>query len=240
MIRAGAKVLMLFILVANATAAGFPPPPTDEDRGYFPPPPTDEDRGYFPPPPPPQVRDEPPDFKVVAVHLDQTMAPKNISQTFQECIGNATCKAAVDAVAMYFGVDSKTVTTVAAKIAPPRQEGEESYFSYALPDGYSYCRSKISTVSITPADGRRASVFAGSARGNAIDVYTWTPKQGFGGGRSWVEADFSIIGVRNGLASKYRANGKCNKSDTHPLFNCRGAGTESNDGERPPCGSWSD
>ncbi|UEM12364.1 hypothetical protein J4G43_049545 [Bradyrhizobium barranii subsp. barranii] len=70
-----------------------------------------------------------------------------------------------------------------------------------------------------------------------VGIYTWTPKQGVGQGRSWVEADYTIYGVKSDLAEKYRTEGKC-KPVGKNIINCRGA-TGVNRG-LPACGSVDD
>ncbi|NTX18025.1 hypothetical protein [Burkholderia cepacia] len=179
-----------------------------------------------------------PDIVVIGAHLDQVMQPKSFTDTVVECVNQPVCKAALDFAASYVGVDSSSITTVAANIINVRHPGEESYMTYALPQGYEYCRSQIRTISVVPNTGDRASVMSASANNDRVDVYTWTPRQNMGQGRSWVEADFTIIGVNNIVANQYRAAGKCNGSVQHQIVSCRG-GSGVNHGQ-PACGTIQD
>jgi hypothetical protein len=73
-----------------------------------------------------------------------------------------------------------------------------------------------------------------------VGVYTWTPKQGVGGGKSWIEADFTVTGVRKDVAEKYRKAGTCREVGPkgNNLVRCRG-GKGVNKGQ-PACGNVED
>ena len=160
------------------------------------------------------------DLVVIKVKLDQVMEPKSVIDTTIGCVKNSACKAILDAAAAYVGVNISSITSAAALI-DQKKTGEEGNFSYKLPNGYQYCRAKVETVSVVPAEGDRASLMnvRGSAQG--VGVYTWTPVLPVGQGRSWVEADFTIVGVRDGLADQYRKTGQCKAK--YITADCRGA-----------------
>jgi hypothetical protein len=135
---------------------------------------------------------------------------------------NATCRALVDTAAVYLGVPPGRVSAAMAIVPQARRAGEEGWYTVKLPAGYKYCRSTIRMISVVPATGDRASVFSARANQDNIGMYTWTPKQGLGGGRSWVEAIVTLYGVRNDKADQYRAAGTC-KPYGMLLLSCRGA-----------------
>ncbi len=160
------------------------------------------------------------DFTVISVKLDQVMQPKSATDTFVECTQNAACKAIIDVAAAYVGVDSSMFTSAVAAIAESKA-GEESRFAYKLPSGYQYCRAKVETVSVVPATGDRASFMSIDADAREVRAYTWTPRQNLGNGRSWIEANFTIIGVKDNLVQQYRSNGRCKAA--YIRAECRGA-----------------
>lgn len=178
-----------------------------------------------------------PDFAVVKTKIDQTMQPISVTEALSECIHDPVCKGAIDAASTLVGVDSNAFTT-ALGLINHQNRGEESWTTIALPIDYEYCRMKISTISVVPATGDRASYMSVAAHPTSVGVYTWTPRQGLGKGRSWVEADFTVIGVGKWVADKYRAEGKCNSSKEHAVVSCRGA-SGTNHGQSA-CGNLND
>jgi hypothetical protein len=163
------------------------------------------------------------DFVVVSAKVDQTMSPKSITDTALDCVKNAACKAALDAAAAVWGIEGSLVSSLAATITTEKK-GEESWVGISLPAGYEYCRSAIRTVSVVPATGDRASYMGVSADKPGLSVYTWTPRRNPGEGRSWVEADFVVTGVKTAAAQKYRESGKCNANALpRTVVECRGA-----------------
>lgn len=172
-------------------------------------------------------------YMVVQAKLNQVMEPQSMTDAFQACIQDMACKFIVDSAMNYFGIPSDSVTSAIAQI--PRQEyvGEESFFTFQLPSGYSYCNSRTETISIVPRDGSRASLMRVTSIPRGLDIYTWTPRQAKFDGRSWVEANVMIVGVQNSYAEAAYASGSCRRPGKE-LTNCRGNGT-GGDG-RPACG----
>ena len=175
------------------------------------------------------------DLTVIQVKLDQVMLPKSATDTFVECTKNQACKVILDAAAAYIGVDSSKITSAVALISQSKA-GQEANFSYQLPAGYQYCRAKVETVSVVPASGDRASFMSITGSAREVGVYTWTQRAGFGQGRSWVEANFTIVGVRDELLQQYRSSGVC--KERYLRAECRGA-TGVNKGS-PACGLITD
>jgi hypothetical protein len=177
------------------------------------------------------------EFVVVKQKINPVMKPRGVEDAFRECAGNAICRSLADSAAAYLGVPPGTVSAAMAAIPVAKREGEEGHFSISLPKGYEYCRSAIRTISVVPATGDRASVMSATSTKSGVGIYTWTPKQGFGSGRSWVEADYTLYGVVEESGDKYRQSGKC-KPYGKQLIACRGA-RGVNHGQ-PACGSVAD
>lgn len=160
------------------------------------------------------------DLTVIKVKLDQVMQPASLTTVFHDCTTNPTCKAALDGAAAYVGVDSRMITSAIANIQKARV-GEDGDFHYTLPAGYQYCRAMAETVSVVPASGDKASLMSLTGSNRELRVQTWTPRLGPGEGQSWVEANFTIVGVRDNLVEQYRASGVCKGNYLRAV--CRGA-----------------
>lgn len=178
-----------------------------------------------------------PNFVVVSEKVNPVMQPKNIGDALQDCANSSLCRTMADGVATWIGVPPGTVSGAMAAVPVASRSGEEGRYSIKLPKGYEYCRSRIKMISVVPADGNRASVMSASAKKDGVDVYTWTPRRGLGEGRSWVEAEYTIIGVKGRMANTYRTSGKCKAYDRQ-LIGCRGNGSNSHG--QPECRSVDD
>ncbi|MBB4218867.1 hypothetical protein FHT79_006089 [Rhizobium sp. BK212] len=177
------------------------------------------------------------EFVVVQTVINPVVQPKNVSDAIGFCAGDERCSSLADGAATFLGLPSGTVAAALAAVPKVDRNGEEGHLSIALPSGYEYCRSRIQPKSVVPATGDRASVMSARSTKDGVGIYTWTPRASIGGGRSWVEADFTIYGVREDVAEQYRANGTCREPGA-TLISCRGAkGT--NKGQ-PACGNTSD
>lgn len=175
------------------------------------------------------------DLTVIKVKLDQVMQPASLTSVVHDCTTNPACKFALDAAAAYVGVDSSLITSAVAQIQKSRN-GEDGDFHYILPAGYQYCRAMVETVSVVPKTGDKASLMSITGSNRDVRVQTWTPRLGLLDGKSWVEANFTIVGVRDKLAQQYRSNGVC--KDKYLRAVCRG-GSGINNGS-PACGVITD
>jgi hypothetical protein len=173
------------------------------------------------------------DYVIVQSTINPVMQPKSIVDAAQECSNDSICRTLADAVASYFGATPGSISAALASVPRAESKGEESWFTIQLPSGYQYCHSKIETISVVPASGDRASVMGASSMKDGIGIYTWTPRRGVGAGRSWVEAKYTLLGVRDDLADAARRDGTC-KAFGAQLIDCRGA-TGVNKG-MPACG----
>ena len=87
-------------------------------------------------------------------------------------------------------------------------------------------------MGVIPVTGDWASSMMAESQQRGVEVHTWTPSLRSGETRSRVEADYTIFGVRWGIADAERASGRC-KPEGIILIACRGMlGT--NRGQ-PPC-----
>ncbi|PTE11764.1 hypothetical protein C9427_03480 [Mesorhizobium helmanticense] len=177
------------------------------------------------------------DFVVVQAVINPVLQPRNVGDPIGYCAGDERCSSLAEVAESFLKLPPGTVAAALAAVPRVSREGEEGRYTIELPAGYQYCRSKIRTSSVVPATGDRASVMSASSFQNGVHVYTWTPKRGIVEGRSWVEADYTIYGVRDDLAEKRRIEGKC-RPHGKQLIGCRGArGT--NKGQ-PSCGTVED
>jgi len=174
-----------------------------------------------------------PEFIVANVRLDRVKDPKNAFDLIEDCKKNPLCVGAIDLAASTLGVPPGTITAGAAAIPNLRSEGEEFWFTYHLPQGYSYCRSRIVTTSVVPNTGDRASVLSAMSEERGINGYTWTPRLQSWEGRSWLEADFILYGVADEVRAQHVAAGRC-RVHGQRLIDCRG-GEGVNKG-MPACG----
>jgi hypothetical protein len=163
------------------------------------------------------------DYKVSKMHLDQTMAPKNVLDGINDIKNSPIGMAIINAAAAYIGVNPAIVTLALKAIPSGSMAGEEGRYSIPTEAGYKYCRARINVISINPASGDRASVLNATANNNGIAIYTWTPKQGVGGGRSWAEAEFELVSVRDDLYDQSIKAGTCKPSNDRALLRCKGS-----------------
>jgi hypothetical protein len=91
-------------------------------------------------------------------------------------------------------------------------------------EGYKVCHVQVRTVSVVPASGDRASLFSLTATSNGVSIYTWTPRQKTGQGRSWYDGYVAITFVKASLYPQYLTAGKCTIPATgKKAYACRGA-----------------
>jgi len=165
------------------------------------------------------------EYVVVATRIDNVRSHKSIFDGMRECAENNICASLVTAGSQYFGIPVDKVIAAGALLSD-RSQGEGTWMSIGLPDGYSYCKARMETVSIVPNDGPRGSLFLARADSAGLSIETWTPVLPPLQGRSWVEANISVVGVRNDLAAARIADGTCRRGNERHLVYCRGGGCE--------------
>lgn len=164
------------------------------------------------------------DYVVVASHIDNVRQQTNIFQVIQDCSNSVSCSILAKAIASATGIPVDKMVTIVGAVTQSRA-GEGTFMTLALPSGYSYCSSSMRLTSIVPHDGPKGSTFLGRADATSLYSETWTPVLGPFDGRSWVEGDLSVLGIRTELAQSSYANGKCH-APGRAIFYCRGGGCE--------------
>ena len=164
-------------------------------------------------------------FALMVMHIDQTQTAKSVFDTINDCGKNLICAPIVTAAGEYFGVPVGEILALSAVISNLQFHGdEERSFDFKFPVGYIYCKSQMIMTSIVPHDGPRGSIFLAYAADNQISFSTWTPRQGFGGGRSWIEADMQVLAVQKEYAEQAYQSKQCFRAGERLLFKCRGGG----------------
>lgn len=163
------------------------------------------------------------EYIVVSSHIDNVRNQHSIFDVSRHCIDNTKCKLLLQAGSAYFGIPLDRIVATAALLSTT-QQGEGTYMTIRLPSGYVYCRAAMRMTSIVPHDGPRGSLFMAMTRNDGMYAETWTPVLPWGEGRSWVEADISVVGVRTDVAGQAYASGRCLRPGNRALFYCRGGG----------------
>ena len=170
------------------------------------------------------------DVVVTTQHIDEVRSPRSLADSAKSCLSDNLCSTILDAVTAELGIPSNAIDIVnVANLltgGPTSPTSEEAkYYLRAVP-GQVICRVRMVTTSVVPASGDRASFFAMTAWPDQVQMYTWTPHQGTGGGRSWWEGDIFVTHVKAKLAARYIKAGKCSNfaaagpNGVH--FQCRG------------------
>lgn len=172
-----------------------------------------------------------PEYVVVRATINPVTPARGVTDALAECAKDNLCSGVVDATATYFGAPPGAVTGAMAAIPTASGGGEDRYYEVALPAGYQYCHSHIEFTSVNPPEGARASVLGAWTQKSGVKINTWTGKRPvFDGRRSWIQADLTIMGVRDDMADTARLTGTCKPygvptagfNTTVTLINCRG------------------
>lgn len=184
----------------------------------------------------------PQEFKVVGFGVDVDRSPKNLAHTVADCVNNNYCKKGLEVVAAYVGIPPNAMEVVAIagkahRLGQIGNDNETTRFDWEMPDGYQTCRLSVNVNSTVPT-GDRGAILDVAVHPKRVHIVTWTPINNLGEGNTWVDADLVMLAVRDDVAARYRANGKCNSvADRVWVYRCRG---RNGDAERSPCGSYSD
>lgn len=147
------------------------------------------------------------DYVVTSEKVNPVMQPKAVPAVFVDCFNNIACLALAETAAAYAGLPLGSVSGSRVLVSVERT-GEEGRYLIILPANYPYCLSTIQMMSVVTAMGDRASVMRASSIKKGVSIYIWTPERNLGEGRSWVEAEYTIIGVRNEIAEAERLAGR--------------------------------
>jgi hypothetical protein len=175
------------------------------------------------------------DFGVLSFKFNQVMTPHQVADTIGDAARNPWVREVIARAAGAAGVPP-LMTEVALQVAAKQTAGggqEERHYSVPFPSGWKFCHAQAATVSVVPADGKRAAQYGAAAHDNEITIGAWTPRRKLGEGRSWVESDFRVVLAREEKLNEYRAKGGC--ALPKQFIDCRGKGG----GDRPACGTSS-
>jgi hypothetical protein len=166
------------------------------------------------------------DVVVTTHHINPLRDARTPLDELKNCLRDTACAAAVNGIAAQVGIPAEAIGVVNAGAAfTAKQEGEETRYSIPALSGRKICRVQIRTTSVVPSTGDRASLFSLSATQPGVAIYTWTPRQGIGEGRSWYDGNVFVAHVKIELADEYAQSGKCTvpESGTPAAYQCRGA-----------------
>ena len=177
------------------------------------------------------------DVVVSSHHIDVVRDAKNPGDVVKQCLDDPGCAVLANTIAAQIGIPGNAVRVISLGAAyTAKAEGEETRYTIPAAPGRKVCSVKVRTTSVVPATGDRASLFSISARPEQVGIYTWTPVQGMGQGRSWYEGDVVITHVKNSLHAEYLKGGKCTvQPGATSSYDCRGASGVNNG--KPACGS---
>jgi len=159
-------------------------------------------------------------------HINPVRDARTPWDEVENCLRDTACEVAVKAIAAEVGIPPEAIGLANAGAAfTASQQGEETRYWIPALSGRKVCRVQIQTTSVVPATGDRASLFSLSATHPGVAVYTWMPRRGIGGGRSWYDGNVFVAHVKAELADQYAKSGKCSVPENGPpaAYQCRGA-----------------
>ncbi len=162
------------------------------------------------------------DFAVQRVHFNPQMKPREILDVAVECAKDKICSTVINTAAAWAGIDPKLIdgaVFIGSRIS--HQSGsEETYQTLQFPSDYTYCKTRLSCGAVIPGSGDRASKFWLVTRRDEVTFAAWTPKKGFGGGRSLVDVTGDVVAVRADKLAKYKD--VCSTPKENTVYECRG------------------
>ncbi|TCU58365.1 hypothetical protein EDE08_1319 [Bradyrhizobium sp. R2.2-H] len=165
------------------------------------------------------------DIVMTSHHINPVRNARTPWDEVQNCLRDPACAAAVNGISAQIGIPANAIRLVSAGAAFTAQAaGEETRYTIPALSGRKVCRVQIRTTSVVPATGNRASLFSRNATPATVAIYTWTPRRGIGGGRSWYDGKVFVTHVKDSLADDYAKSGKCTVHAGQPsAYACRGA-----------------
>lgn len=160
-------------------------------------------------------------FKISQMKVDSIRQPHGLDWYLQ----SRESKVILTSIASYMGIDPTYVSLAIDVIPSANVSGEETFYDLPLAPGYKYCASRVAVTSLNPGSGSRAAVIDAKVfKDGHLGVYTWTPVNHFGEGRSWAEADVQVMGILNSYYTAYVNKGICQQisGEYEQLFSCRG------------------
>lgn len=172
------------------------------------------------------------EYVTVAAKINPVTQPLSPFKPLGDCASDGLCAAAAKAVATYFDVPPAITTAGLAAISVAHNISSEEYrFEIHVPPGYSFCHAYWHLTSANPPSGDRDPALGMTAVDDKVGIYAWVGHKPAFGGRSWIDGELAILGVKSDLAAQYRQAGKCAPLGT--FVDCRGGGSHG----RPRCDS---
>lgn len=137
-------------------------------------------------------------------------------------------KAILSTIASFMGIDPRYVSLATDAIPQVSVVGEDTFYHLPVPAGYAFCAARIVIHSIVPGSGDRPSEISAGIRqdGTALGVYTWTPIRHYGEGRTWIDADVQVTGIKPNYLQEFRNKGVCKEpTSNNPddvILRCKG------------------
>ena len=165
-----------------------------------------------------------PDLVVTTDHINPVRDARTPWDEIRNCLSDQTCSAIITSMAGQLGVSPQAIGMVkAGAVVSAEPQGEETHYSIAPLKGYKICRVEVRTTSVVPATGDRASLFSITATPDSVAIYTWTPRQGVGAGRSWYDGIVAVAHAKEEAYSSLQSQGKCTVPQSGANYQCRGA-----------------
>jgi hypothetical protein len=156
-------------------------------------------------------------FAVAQMRIDATREPHGLNWYLK----SREAQGIIQTVAAYMGIDTTYVKLALDSIPKVVRVEEETHFGLPVPSGYAFCAARIGMRSMVPGTGERAAFISANATATSVDIYTWTPVRHLGEGRSWVEADVQVTGIKPEYLEEFRNKGVC-KPPAPQILKCRG------------------
>lgn len=161
-------------------------------------------------------------FAVTNLHYDAVRQPHGLDWYLQ----SREAQAIIGSISGAMGISPVYVVLARNAIPTATPVGEETNYTVPLEPGYAYCATRLKVTSIVPADGERASVINAAVNPQGLQMTTWTPVMRPGEGRSWVEGDIQVFGIKPEYLDEFVTKGVCKKiTDQVAIISCRGRAT---------------
>lgn len=159
-------------------------------------------------------------FAVSQLHFDSVRQPHGVDWY----LNSKEAQAIIASIAGNMGIHPGYVKLAMNAVPRADPQGEETFYALPVERGYSYCAARIRITSIVPGSGDRASVVnANIGPSGELGIYTWTPIRHYGEGRSWVEGDAQVYGIKPEYLREFIDKGVCKEaSAVTRIFNCEG------------------
>lgn len=174
----------------------------------------------------------PNDFRVATYRINQVHEAKSFAEVIKECLNHEKCKMAADAGATYVGISPEVVGEAQSELNSQQMNGEEARYDFVPKSGYLFCTAYLSTTSVVPYSGSRATKLWLKAARTLIRIETWVPERNAWSGKTWYDGKLTIVSVIENKFGGYRdkpnnvaQNRICSlpQSFPKPGYSCQGS-----------------